>query len=99
MQTKPTFVSYDAVGGVLQLEWISAAACSTTSDAPPPPPPTDDDDKPKDDDKTPPPESTPPPADKGGMGFFSWFFMLSVRSLGPGSFEQGGPRRWTEDSS
>ncbi|GAA5835926.1 hypothetical protein JCM11251_006604 [Rhodosporidiobolus azoricus] len=64
----PTTGSYDAKSGVLQLQWITAAACAASSDGGEKSPPA-----------TPgPDQGTPSPGkDKSsGMGFFGWFFTL-----------------------
>ncbi|GAA6040027.1 hypothetical protein JCM8097_004745 [Rhodosporidiobolus ruineniae] len=66
-ETTPTVKEYDAKAGILDLKWVTSAACPSSSSG---------------DDSSPPPSDPPPakdepaPVKSSGMGFFGWFFTL-----------------------
>ncbi|GAA5925272.1 hypothetical protein JCM1841_001916 [Sporobolomyces salmonicolor] len=73
-ETVPTVKDYDSKSGVLELKWVTSAACPTSAGGNDPPPPSkpDEDEPPTDDEREPP---------SSGMGFLGWFFTLLFLGL------------------
>lgn len=73
LQTAPTLINYDKEKGLLNLKWITIAACSTTSSTPPPTTPSEPD--------TNLPGKPPIGESDSSWGFFSYFFTLYVQNF------------------